>query len=114
MGVGTMCCRKNPREVFELLKQIKAALPDWVKIHCFGLSIDILKYKEIYDRIDSIDTWAWHYYIGVGERDYRLKGITRPEMEKKLFLDYQRKVEKIINNNHNQSLLKVTDESKKG
>jgi hypothetical protein len=98
IGVGSICGRTNPKDVYEILKAIKYEIPDTCKIHCFGFSINLLKYKELYDRIDSIDTFAWCREYGLNKR-----GIVSERIE--TLIEYQKKVERIIDNNHFQSVL---------
>jgi len=111
MGIGTICGRTNIREVFDILKSIKFELPDWCKIHCFGMSINLLKYKEIYDRVDSTDTYAWAREFGANKPllNALVDSVGKHNAEVKVLLDYQKKVEKIINKNEKQSLLKITE-----
>jgi len=104
LGIGTVCCRKNPKELFDILLGIESALPDWCKLHCFGLSIDLLKYKEIFDRIDSIDTSAWQRSMGL-KFTTKTEGCSFVELAKRLFDEYKPKVDKIIDRNHKQSIL---------
>jgi len=94
IGIGTMCCRKDTKDVYELLKQIKFALPDYCKMHCFGLSIDMLKHKEIFDFVDSIDTFAWSRRFGL------VQGISSTDESRICVLkEYISKVNMIINDN---------------
>lgn len=100
LGVGTMCCRKNPTEVFNLLKNIKANIPDWCKLHCFGFSIDMLKFKEVYDLIDSIDTYAWCREFGLNKN-----GVTEVRIE--VLKEYIKKINAIVDKNDKQHLLEI-------
>ena len=102
LGIGSICGRTDPREVFDILNSIKAAVPDGCKIHCFGTSINLLKYKEIFDRIDSIDTWAWSREFGLTI----MNGVSS-SMRIDALLKYQKKVGDIILHNDRQSLLSV-------
>ena len=100
MGVGTICGRTDAKQVFDILKSIRAEIPDWVKLHCFGLSLNLLRFKEIYDRVDSVDTFSWCREFGLtnsGDTDERAK----------VLLDYKNKIENIVNKNERQSLLEI-------
>lgn len=102
LGVGSVCIRKNPKEVYYLLKTIKAVIPNWCKLHCFGLSIDMIRFKEIYDRLESVDTYAWCREFGLcryGNSDTK----TRIEV----LNQYQDKVKKIVERNKKQSILEI-------
>lgn len=100
MGVGTICGRTDKKEVFNILKSLKAELPDYVRLHCFGLSINLLKYKEIFDRVDSIDTFAWSREFGLSI----LNGVTK-EMRIKAICNYNRKLSDLNDKNLNQNVL---------
>jgi len=100
LGIGTICGRTDQKQVYDILKSIKAELPDWVKIHCFGLSLNLLKYKEIFDRIDSIDTFAWSRNFGLK----LLNGVTK-EMRIEAIKNYNRKLDDLIEKNNKQSVL---------
>lgn len=104
MGIGTICGRTDPKDVFEILKTIKFNLPDRVRIHCFGFSINLLKYKELFDKIDSIDTYAWCRPAGLNlsSKDYN---NSYNRLALKLLSEYKEKVHKIVDLNNHQSLL---------
>jgi len=108
IGVGSVCIRKNPKEVFKLLKSVRAVIPDWCNIHCFGLSIDMLQYKEIYDRLESVDTYAWCREFGLCNY-----GNSDNESKIKVLKEYQNKVKNIIEKNEKQSYLKLIIKGKK-
>jgi hypothetical protein len=100
MGIGTICGRTDAKQVYDILTSVKACVPDWVKLHCFGMSLNLLKYKEIYDRVDSVDTFSWCREFGLtngGDSDERAS----------VLLEYKTKIENIINKNERQSLLKL-------
>ena len=97
LGIGTICGRKNPREVFEILKAIKASIPDYCKVHAFGLSLNLLKFKEIFDLIDSVDTNAYDFW----------RDNSRNETIVNSLLEYKKKVDILIEKNKKQSILEV-------
>jgi len=57
MGVGSLCIEKTRGRVMRVLRAVREALPDWVKVHAFGLSIKFL--LEARPLIDSTDSHAW-------------------------------------------------------
>jgi len=101
MGVGTICGRTDAKQVYDILKSIRASIPDWVKLHCFGVSLNLLRYKEIYDRIDSIDTFAWCRELGLSER----KGDSKTR--ESALLSYIQKIESTVEKNEKQHLLEI-------
>ena len=98
IGIGTICGRTNPKEVYEILKTIKYELPDGCRIHCFGFSINLLKYKELFDRIDSIDTFAWCREYGLTKN-----GVVTERVD--TLLNYKKKVDRIVKMNNFQSVM---------
>lgn len=69
IGIGSICGRRNPRTVYRILKAIKDNLPSHCKLHGFGISLHLLKYKAIKDIIDSVDTFAWTYDYSTNVKD---------------------------------------------
>jgi len=57
MGVGTLCVEKTHKRALSVLRTVRKALPDWVKLHAFGLSMSFL--LEARPLIDSTDSHAW-------------------------------------------------------
>lgn len=99
LGIGTICGRTNPKEVYKIVKLIRYHTPDWVKLHAFGMSINLLKYKEIFDQLNSIDTYAWAFDFGINPFSKKLA--------KEALKKYNKKVNCIINKNHKQHILKL-------
>lgn len=95
LGIGTICGRTDVKEVYGILKSIKAEIPDYCKIHAFGLSLNLLKYKEIFDRVDSIDTNAYDFYRFDSKNETIINAL----------LEYQKKVHKVIDKNKKQSII---------
>lgn len=102
LGIGTICGRRNPREVYEILKGIKASIPDYCKVHAFGLSINLLKFKEIFDLVDSVDTNAYDFW----------RDNSRNETIINALLEYKNKVNALIEKNKKQSILEVENVSR--
>lgn len=61
MAVGSICRRKNVKEIFDILKNIKKNLPSWVKIHGLGVKKTLLSKYETYDYLNSCDSMAWSF-----------------------------------------------------
>jgi hypothetical protein len=63
VGVGSLCIRKysksGVREVSTILKTVRECLPDWVKLHAFGLNIKFLRHKTIFELLYSSDSAAY-------------------------------------------------------
>lgn len=60
MGIGSVCRRHSTKEILKVIRTIKQAVPSWVKLHGFGVKIEILKHRII-DDLHSSDSMAWSY-----------------------------------------------------
>jgi len=60
-GVGSICRRAATFKILDVLRVIRKATPSWVKLHGFGVKKSLLKYKETYDLLYSVDSMAWSY-----------------------------------------------------
>ena len=95
MGIGSVCRRNADSDIIEIIKTIKKELPDHIKLHAFGVKISILKNKEIFDALDSIDTFAWNWGC------MNCKGI-RYDTFIKMLKEYQIKLNRIIKRQEEQ------------
>lgn len=97
MGVGTVCRRNVDKEIIEILRLIKTNLPGHVKLHGFGIKKTILNYKEAFDLLYSIDTFAWNYGCFSIERgSYNDKMVAR-------LIEYQKDMDRLIEKQKNQT-----------
>lgn len=60
-GVGSICRRAATFKILNILRTIKNAAPSWIKLHGFGVKTSLLKYRESYDLLHSVDSMAWSY-----------------------------------------------------
>jgi len=64
-GVGSLCIRKYDGSevliVADILDNVKKNLPQWVKLHAFGLNVKFLQHKEIAEKLYSSDSAAWSF-----------------------------------------------------
>ena len=102
IGVGTICGRTDAKQVYDILRALRYELPDQTEIHCFGLSLNLLKYKEIFDKIDSMDTHAWSRSLGLNVRQNAVVSV-----RKEMLLNYSVKLNDMINKNNRQSVLAI-------
>jgi len=59
LGVGSICIRKDERDVYQILKLCKKETK--TNLHAFGLSLNFVKNKKIRNLVSSFDTFAWMY-----------------------------------------------------
>jgi tRNA-guanine family transglycosylase len=62
-GIGSLCMAKSVKLVESVVKEVRRALGNNIRIHVFGVSMNSL--RRIYNLIDSYDTSAWVYWAKV-------------------------------------------------
>jgi len=79
IGIGSLAARRKVKEPREIIKSVYDFLIKRnirVKIHCFGLNLNIIKDERIFNILSSIDSLAWTYPYRFG----RVKMFTRERM----------------------------------
>ncbi|GAG75784.1 unnamed protein product, partial [marine sediment metagenome] len=79
IGIGSLVARRKLKETRAIIRSISNYLKREIsnfKIHCFGINLSIIKDKEIFNMINSIDslTWTFPYLYG------RVKMFTRESL----------------------------------
>jgi hypothetical protein len=59
-GLGSLCMAKSMKLVEAVIRAVKKALGEGIRIHVFGLSMNSL--RRVYGLISSYDTSAWVYW----------------------------------------------------
>ena len=59
MGLGSFCRRQSTKVLLDLLREIKRSVPGWVKLHGFGVKINLFKKPETFRLLSSSDSAAW-------------------------------------------------------
>jgi len=85
IGIGTVCRRNAETEIREIVNTVHNELPNR-KLHAFGVKKSILKYPDMRDALDSVDSSAW--YFGM----YQNKPVPERAWHTctKMYLDYKR------------------------
>ncbi len=60
VAIGSICRRGSQKQIRKIINVIKDELPN-VRLHGFGISINALKYKDVWDSLYSADSGAWDY-----------------------------------------------------
>ena len=64
IGIGSLAVRKKIKETQTIIKTVfnhlKSRITDF-KIHCFGINMLVIRKREVFNIIDSIDSLAWTY-----------------------------------------------------
>jgi len=58
LGIGSICRRGQTKEITRIIKAIHNNVPDWVRLHGFGVKISVLKTESKF-LLDSVDSSAW-------------------------------------------------------
>jgi len=91
IAVGSLCKRKNMKEIRDVLLAIKYVLPK-SKIHAFGLSLSAIKDFAVVQSINSFDTQAWLWEI----KSNKFQGL-QPQMRVLCLLEeYKTKVFSVL------------------
>lgn len=61
MGIGTLCRRQSTDDILNIPFLIKRNLPEWVKLHGFGVKTLALKKCGIYNLLYSSDSESWSF-----------------------------------------------------
>jgi len=85
VAVGSVCRRNAESDIRSVLNSVRAELPNR-PIHAFGVKKTILKYPDMQDALDSVDSSAW--YFGM----YQNKPVPERAWHTcvKMYLDYKR------------------------
>jgi len=60
MGIGSICRRGSQKEIRRIVTVIRGELGD-VKLHGFGISLNALRYKDVWNSLYSADSGAWDF-----------------------------------------------------
>ena len=93
IGIGSICRRHQTRKIRKIINEICEELPSKYELHAFGVKFDVLKYKDVWDALESADSLAFRYHIVRGKQPIWLQIKSRIEdwLEK---LDYLEKKHK--------------------
>jgi len=59
IGIGSVCRRGQDEEIRRIILEINKALPDYCKIHAFGVKSNILRFAEVCEVLHSADSQAF-------------------------------------------------------
>ena len=63
MGVGSVCRKHQEKQVRNILNAIRSNLSKKYKLHAFGVKFSVLKYKDVWDALYSVDSCAYRYRV---------------------------------------------------
>ena len=68
IGIGSICRRGQDEEIRRIILEVNKALPDYCKIHAFGVKSNILRFAEVCEVLHSADSMAYEYSEQYGQR----------------------------------------------
>ena len=63
IGIGSICRRGQDNEIRKIIFEIRANLPKKYELHAFGVKFSVLKFKDVWDALTSVDSSAFRFLI---------------------------------------------------
>lgn len=92
VAIGSVCRRGQLQEIRDVITTVRNHLPAKHKLHAFGVKYEILKYPDVRDAVDSVDTAAWYIYPN---QSGRVEGEPMWRTKTAQYLEYWRKIESL-------------------
>lgn len=61
VAIGSVCRRGADMDIANAILAVRDALPERTKLHAFGVKGSVLRYSEVCDALDSVDSAAYDY-----------------------------------------------------
>lgn len=61
VGIGTMCRRDKDKELAKIILSVRSSLPDRCDLHAFGIKGSVLRFQEVVEALDSVDSAAYDW-----------------------------------------------------
>jgi len=87
MAIGSVCRRGSQKAIEKIILGIKNNLPQGIKLHGFGLSLNAIKRKAVWDSLYSADSGAWDYRARWQKLRTGLSMREASEMEAKRYME---------------------------
>lgn len=63
VGLGSVCRRNAEEEIRSTILQVRDALPARCDLHAFGVKKSVLRFPDVVNALDSVDSNAWDYAV---------------------------------------------------
>ena len=63
IAIGSICRRGQTNEIRKIISEIRENLPKKHEIHAFGIKFSLLRFKDVWDALTSVDSLAFRYMI---------------------------------------------------
>lgn len=61
VAIGSVCRRGYDEDIAEVVLAVRDALPPGTKLHAFGVKGSVLRFREVADALDSVDSAAYDW-----------------------------------------------------
>jgi hypothetical protein len=61
VAIGSVCRRGQDEQIANVVLAVRDALPDATQLHAFGVKGSVLRFREVVDALDSVDSAAYDY-----------------------------------------------------
>lgn len=61
MAIGSVCRRNADKDIANVVRAVRGALPAKCELHAFGVKGSVLRFEEVVDALDSVDSAAYDY-----------------------------------------------------
>ena len=98
LGIGSICRRGQAREIARIIRAINNNVPNWVKLHGFGVKTSILSQTDARFNLYSADSISW-VVTAFGKYENNGKGAKGKKINDKLpaLQTYVTKIEGTLN-----------------
>jgi len=91
IAIGSLCRHSATKTIRKIILTLRKELPRWVKIHAFGVKLNVLKDKATWDALYSVDSSAWDFWA----RFEKLKSNERESKTLETLKEYLQKISKL-------------------
>ena len=98
LGIGSVCRRGQNKEIARIIRAIHRNVPEWIKLHGFGVKISVLSNTDARFHLYSADSMSWAIEA-FGKYENNGKGAKGKRIADKLpaLQRYIQKIEKFLN-----------------
>ncbi|GGL25888.1 hypothetical protein GCM10009037_06890 [Halarchaeum grantii] len=61
LAIGSVCRRNADEDIADVVLAVRDAIPASVKLHAFGVKGSVLRFREVVDALDSVDSAAYDW-----------------------------------------------------
>jgi len=104
IAIGSLCRRASTKTIRKIILTLRKELPKWIRIHGFGVKLDVLKDKATWEAVYSVDSSAWDLWARI---DTLKQGTNRYQKTIEILQQYLQKLQKLRKSFEKQS--QITD-----